>query len=117
MEHRGRAYHVPTADDLSEDPDEESGPPWGGLSMRHIVARGHETVDHRKSRRDDLPLDDSRNLSPDLGYNDHFVSYRQEHSYGGSSSGTATAEEPYPEDEVYLYGYGFDQTGAAHQQG
>jgi hypothetical protein len=39
----GSAYHIPDPEDFSllDDGSELSGLPWGGLSMRHVVTRGH----------------------------------------------------------------------------
>ncbi|KAK4240466.1 hypothetical protein C8A03DRAFT_13205 [Achaetomium macrosporum] len=42
----GSAYHIPDPDDFSllDDSGDLSGLPWGGISMRHVVTRGHASA-------------------------------------------------------------------------
>ncbi|KAL2152489.1 hypothetical protein VTH82DRAFT_5673 [Thermothelomyces myriococcoides] len=41
----GSIYHIPDPDDFSlDDGGDLSGLPWGGLNMRHVVARGHASA-------------------------------------------------------------------------
>ena len=44
QQYAGSAYQVPAADDISFDDADLSGLPWGGLNMRHVVARGHASA-------------------------------------------------------------------------
>lgn len=41
QQYAGSTYHIPAADDLMVDDGDLSGLPWGGINMRHVVARGH----------------------------------------------------------------------------
>lgn len=111
QEHAGRSYHIPTAVDLGEEPEGDPGLPWGGISMKHVVARGHEAESRRSSGRGDYMRDDSRTLSPDLGYTNQFANYRQPPSYGSSGG-----DDPYPEEDLYYYDYDYDQAGNPQQK-
>ena len=44
QQYAGSAYHIPDPDDLVLDDGELSGLPWGGINMRHVVARGHASA-------------------------------------------------------------------------
>ncbi|EAQ85954.1 hypothetical protein CHGG_07207 [Chaetomium globosum CBS 148.51] len=45
QQYAGSAYHIPDAEDLTfDDGGDLSGLPWGGLNMRHVVARGHAST-------------------------------------------------------------------------
>ncbi|KAL2025047.1 hypothetical protein VTK56DRAFT_49 [Thermocarpiscus australiensis] len=44
QQYAGSAYHIPEPDDLLSDDGDLSGLPWGGISMRHVVARGHASA-------------------------------------------------------------------------
>ncbi|POS69048.1 hypothetical protein DHEL01_v212558 [Diaporthe helianthi] len=55
----GSAYQVPVPEDFmspegGEGGDCLSGVPWGGLSIQHMVAMGHESESRRGSRRGGL---------------------------------------------------------------
>lgn len=58
QEHAASSYQVPGPYDLGVD-DELSGVPWGGPSLRFVVAKGHESISNSGSRRasDYLPDD------------------------------------------------------------
>ncbi|KAL2162694.1 hypothetical protein VTH06DRAFT_6530 [Thermothelomyces fergusii] len=41
----GSVYHIPDPEDFSlDDGGDLSGLPWGGINMRHVVARGHASA-------------------------------------------------------------------------
>ncbi|KAK4250666.1 hypothetical protein C7999DRAFT_11564 [Corynascus novoguineensis] len=45
QQYAGSAYHIPDPEDFSfDDGGDLSGLPWGGLNMRHVVARGHASA-------------------------------------------------------------------------
>ncbi|CAJ2508692.1 Uu.00g137180.m01.CDS01 [Anthostomella pinea] len=81
QEYAGSSYHVPDVTDLgTADDDELSGLSWGGISMRHVVARGHESESRRGSGRDDYPRDEARYQASSSGY----YTQQQQHQTGGS---------------------------------
>ncbi|KAL2760588.1 hypothetical protein ACRALDRAFT_1059628 [Sodiomyces alcalophilus JCM 7366] len=96
----GRAYQTPSATDLGPDQD-ESGLPWGGISIKHVVSRGHE-YEGRRSSRGDYVWDDTRTQNP---YNAGACpggAYPQPLSYGSSGG-----DDMYYEDESqYPYNLG-----------
>ncbi|XXH00299.1 telomere length regulation protein [Hypoxylon texense] len=50
LEHADSSYRLPTTDELAEEEDASlSGLPWGSLSMKHVLARGHETESRKSS--------------------------------------------------------------------
>ncbi|KAK3997480.1 hypothetical protein QBC44DRAFT_364283 [Cladorrhinum sp. PSN332] len=45
QQYAGSSYHIAGADELAlDDGGDLSGLPWGGLNMRHVVARGHASA-------------------------------------------------------------------------
>ncbi|KAK4230357.1 hypothetical protein QBC38DRAFT_40330 [Podospora fimiseda] len=45
QQHAGSSYHIAGPDELQlDDGGDLSGLPWGGLNMRHVVARGHASA-------------------------------------------------------------------------
>ncbi|KAK4148143.1 uncharacterized protein C8A04DRAFT_23940 [Dichotomopilus funicola] len=45
QQHAGSSYHIPDPEDFTlDDGGDLSGLPWGGLSMRHVVTRGHASA-------------------------------------------------------------------------
>ncbi|KAL2130804.1 hypothetical protein VTI74DRAFT_5932 [Chaetomium olivicolor] len=45
QQYAGSAYHIPDPDDFTlDDGGDLSGLPWGGINMRHVVARGHASA-------------------------------------------------------------------------
>ncbi len=45
QQYAGSAYHIPDPEDFTlDDGGDLSGLPWGGLNMRHVVARGHASA-------------------------------------------------------------------------
>ncbi|KAI4868335.1 hypothetical protein F4820DRAFT_137148 [Hypoxylon rubiginosum] len=50
LEHADSSYRLPSTDELAADEDLSlSGLPWGSLSMKHVLARGHETESRKGS--------------------------------------------------------------------
>ncbi|ROT43118.1 hypothetical protein SODALDRAFT_375336 [Sodiomyces alkalinus F11] len=97
----GQAYYTPSTTDLGPD-QEESGLPWGGISMRHVVSRGHE-YESRRSSKGDCVRDDMRMLSPYSTGAYAGNAYPQPPGYASSG-----AEEIFYEGESQ-YPYDFDQ--------
>ncbi|KAK4044747.1 hypothetical protein C8A01DRAFT_42369 [Parachaetomium inaequale] len=44
QQYAGSAYTIPDPEDFTLDDSDLSGLPWGGLNMRHVVARGHASA-------------------------------------------------------------------------
>ncbi|KAL2259409.1 hypothetical protein VTK26DRAFT_6925 [Humicola hyalothermophila] len=44
QQYAGCAYHIPDPEDITFDDCDLSGLPWGGINMRHVVARGHASA-------------------------------------------------------------------------
>ncbi|KAK8067159.1 basic-leucine zipper (bZIP) transcription factor [Apiospora hydei] len=121
-EHAGGSYQIHDSTDLTDD-EEVSGLPWGGISMRHVVARGHES----ESRRSGSGPDDqhqhhynhARGGSSDDGHSGQQQFYGSSpttmvygddtaaaQSYGGSfdgSSGAAAVGDDFFDDSAYYY--------------
>ncbi|KAK8032492.1 hypothetical protein PG990_002226 [Apiospora arundinis] len=105
QEHAGGSYHIHDSTDLTAD-EEVSGLPWGGISMRHVVARGHES----ESRRSGSAPDDH-----------HY--HHQRHSHDGSGGDETSGYQQYYSSPTMAYGddatatqgYGgsFDSSGGA----
>ncbi|KAK4104909.1 hypothetical protein N658DRAFT_493013 [Parathielavia hyrcaniae] len=91
QQYAGSAYQIPDPDDFALDDGGSnlSGLPWGGISMRHVVARGHA----------------SASASP------HTHSHHSGHSghTGGSSLSAMHTPGPAPVDQALYqmnpYGY------------
>ncbi|EGS18146.1 uncharacterized protein CTHT_0061610 [Thermochaetoides thermophila DSM 1495] len=54
-------YHIPEPEDLAFEDTDLAGLPWGGLSIRHVVARGHAeastgTLSHHSGHSDTLSV-------------------------------------------------------------
>ncbi|KAI0840231.1 hypothetical protein F5Y06DRAFT_251684 [Hypoxylon sp. FL0890] len=48
LEHADSSYRLPSLDEIAADEGMDlSGLPWGSLSMRHVLAMGHETESRR----------------------------------------------------------------------
>ena len=105
--HAGHAYHTPEPGEMGTD-DELSGLPWGSLSLKHVVSRGHakEESSRRGSRRDDgrshyggSPVyENQEQVSPVYGDRDAY--YEPEETYY-ADPGEGTDERGY-----YDYGSG-----------
>lgn len=72
----GSSYQVPVPEDFmssegGEYGDYLSGVPWGGVSIQHMVAMGHESESRRGSRRGG-------------GLSDHQHQQQQQYDYGAS---------------------------------
>lgn len=89
QQYAGSTYHIPAPDDILADDGDLSGLPWGGINMRHVVARGHASAS----------------------------SHHSHHSGGSgarrSSSGTTT-RPPAPADVVDHALYNMNPYGYAH---
>ncbi|KAK8135236.1 hypothetical protein PG984_003176 [Apiospora sp. TS-2023a] len=107
-EHAGGSYQIHDSSDLTGD-EEVSGLPWGGLSMRHVVARGHES----ESRRSGSGHEDQhyhRHARGDSGDDGH--SGQQQQLY--SSSPTMVYGDDTAATTTQGYGASFDSSGGAY---
>ncbi|KAI1824667.1 hypothetical protein F4861DRAFT_249187 [Xylaria intraflava] len=101
QENAGSSYHVPNADELGPDDEELSGLPWGGVSMRHVVARGHESESQRGSARENNTYGGAQNYNSYSGY---YTSPQQQQTASGSSG-----DDHYQDDQqTYYYDYDYD---------
>jgi hypothetical protein len=118
----GSAYHIPDPDDfsLADDSGDLSGLPWGGISMRHVVSRGHASASagqHTHSHHSGTnvstpgpavgPVDQALyNMNPYGGYP---VQDSSMSGGGGGGVGDVYYDSPYAGGY-----YDFDPTGAHH---
>ncbi|KAK7954866.1 hypothetical protein PG988_015560 [Apiospora saccharicola] len=95
-EHAGGSYQIHDSSDLTGD-EEVSGLPWGGLSMRHVVARGHESESRRSGS----------------GHEDQ---HYHRHARGGSGDGGHSGQQQqlYSSSPTMVYG---DDTAGTTTQG
>ena len=140
QEHAGRSYRVPDGDSLGDDDGDLSGLPWGGINMRHVVVRGHES--ERGSGRDDsygiqdpaaaaaqyqyLNQDQYQNQysgggDAGLGYYQQYQQQQQQHDTPGYSSTADSSgiDDGYLDDSQppYPYYYPIDpNAGDGHLQ-
>ncbi|KAK4164912.1 hypothetical protein QBC43DRAFT_352624 [Cladorrhinum sp. PSN259] len=93
QQYAGSSYHIAGPDELAfDDGGDLSGLPWGGLNMRHVVARGHASA------------------SASAG-SDHYAQYQQYHQQPHSNQqqqGTAAMYSMNP----YTSGGYLDHTAA-----
>lgn len=111
QEHAGSSYRVPDPRELGPDNDELSGLPWGGVSMRHVVARGHESETRRGSARDTQTQDNAQYYNTYSGYHTSSSQKQQTASWGsrGSSGGDDRyPDDRYQDDQQYYYDYDND---------
>ncbi|KAK1995786.1 hypothetical protein LX36DRAFT_148656 [Colletotrichum falcatum] len=100
------AYTV--ASPSAEAAEGESGLPWGGINLNHIIAQGHEHESRRGSGRDDYYVQGEPHYA--AGYTASYTGgYNQPASYGSSGG------------EDYYYGgespffFDYDQSGDMDQ--
>lgn len=106
QENAGSSYRVPDARELGPDNDELSGLPWGGVSMRHVVARGHESETRRGSARDNQTQDNAQYYNTLSGY--HTSSSQQQQTASWGSRGSSGGDDRYQDDQQYYYDYDND---------
>ncbi|CAK7197684.1 hypothetical protein SEUCBS139899_000332 [Sporothrix eucalyptigena] len=128
QEHAASSYQVPGPEDLGID-DQLSGVPWGGPSMRFMVAKGHESLGSGSGSH-------HSNGSQRGGYyfDDTATVYAHGSSGGSSSAGStvtsavtsadamagfvaSTPTNPYyymADDGAQAYSYGGSVTGGSH---
>ncbi|KAI1852399.1 hypothetical protein JX265_003833 [Neoarthrinium moseri] len=104
----GSSYQVASSDDYLQE-EECSGLPWGSFSMRHVVARGHESESRRGSGRDEHARDASSQVYGQYGGYDTHRSY----SYGSYSHGShgSNSGGDFFDDNTYYYP-DYDNTGS-----
>ncbi|KAI1636434.1 hypothetical protein F4809DRAFT_650564 [Biscogniauxia mediterranea] len=94
QENAGSSYHIPNADDLGNEDGDPTGLPWGSISMRHVVARGHESEGRRSSGRDDYTQDGAQ-------YYSSYYAHQQPQtagSYGSHDSSGGGGDDQYYDD-------------------
>ncbi|KAL7625424.1 hypothetical protein AAE478_004644 [Parahypoxylon ruwenzoriense] len=125
IEHAGSSYRLPSSDELAADDEPElSGLPWGTFSMRHVLARGHETESRRSSGKsgdysgggghDDAPqfYDATPSSSSPSDHYHHQYQYQQQYQQHqtvnyGSSTNSSGGDDCYF-DDLSPYYYDFD---------
>ncbi|KAJ8120886.1 hypothetical protein ONZ43_g2523 [Nemania bipapillata] len=105
QENAGSSYRVPEPGELGPDDDELSGLPWGGVSMRHVVARGHESESRRGSARDNHTNDNAQYYNTYSGY--YTSSSQQQQTTSWGSRGSSGGDDRYQDDQQY-YNYDYD---------
>ncbi|OLN84479.1 hypothetical protein CCHL11_08199 [Colletotrichum chlorophyti] len=73
-------YTIASPSDLGPG-EEEAGPPWGSISFKHVVTRGHEHESRRGSGRDDYAREESQYAN---SYGNDYTTGYQAPSYGSS---------------------------------
>jgi hypothetical protein len=122
QQYAGSSYHVPDPSELL-DADDCSGLPWGSISMRHVVARGHESESrrggaggsgsHRNNDDDDSYM--VMTLPPSGGNDDgsYGGGYYGGGSYSGGSSSTTTYDAYPTITSMRSYSYGSHDSNSA----
>ncbi|KAI0544104.1 hypothetical protein F4679DRAFT_60063 [Xylaria curta] len=105
QENAGSSYRVPDAGELAPDDDDLSGLPWGGVSMRHVVARGNESETRRGSARDNQ-TQDPQYYNTHTGY--YTSSSQQQQTASWGSHGSSGGDDRYQDDQQYYYDYEYD---------
>ncbi|KAI0446573.1 hypothetical protein F4803DRAFT_472831 [Xylaria telfairii] len=105
QENAGSSYRVPDAGELGPDDDDLSGLPWGGVSMRHVVARGHESETRRGSARDNQ-THDPQYYNTYSGY--YTSSSQQQQTASWGSHGSSGGDDRHQDDQQYYYDYDYD---------
>ncbi|KAI1738554.1 hypothetical protein F4680DRAFT_184453 [Xylaria scruposa] len=107
QENAGSSYRVPDAGELGPDDDDLSGLPWGGVSMRHVVARGHESETRRGSgSARDNQAQDPQYYNTHTGY--YTSSSQQQQTASWGSHGSSGGDDRYQDDQQYYYDYEYD---------
>ncbi|GAP89164.1 putative basic leucine zipper transcription factor domain-containing [Rosellinia necatrix] len=105
QENAGSSYRVPDAGQLGPD-HELSGLPWGGVSMRHVVARGHESETRRGSARDNYTHDNAQYYNTYSSY--YASSSQQPQTASWGSHGSSGGDDQHQDDPQLIYDYGYD---------
>ncbi|KAI1758892.1 hypothetical protein GGR53DRAFT_193171 [Hypoxylon sp. FL1150] len=118
LEHATSSYRLPSTDELAMDEDPSlSGLPWGSLSMKHVLARGHETESRRSSANGSGNGGDysaNGDTSQYYATSDPYLP-RQTACYGGNV--TSSGEDEFSYQDMSYY-YDLDPSGGhgSHQQ-
>ncbi|KAK6077343.1 hypothetical protein SCUP234_06755 [Seiridium cupressi] len=103
----GSSYTVPSSEELLDDEGNCSGLPWGSISMRHVVSRGHESQSRRDggSGHDDYAHGDDV-YGQHVGYNTNQTSpsYQSYGSHDNSSGGGGD----FFDDNAFYYNTDYD---------
>ncbi|KAK3944165.1 hypothetical protein QBC46DRAFT_337896 [Diplogelasinospora grovesii] len=79
QQYAGSSYHIPGPDEITNDGADLSGLPWGSLSMRHVVARGHASASQQgnnsSSRRESSDPSAASPSRPDLDTSSYPAAY------------------------------------------
>ncbi|KAI1075209.1 hypothetical protein F5B20DRAFT_585428 [Whalleya microplaca] len=114
QEYADSSYRVAHSDELDADQTDVSGLPWGSISMRHVVARGHESESRRGSRRDDYTQDDSAQYYAQSDY------YQQQQTDSYGSRDSSGGDDQYYEDQssssYYYYDYDHSSGDGSYQR-
>lgn len=94
----GSSYQVPVPEDFmspeggGEYGDYLSGVPWGGVSIQHMVAMGHESESRRGSRRGGLS-DQQQQYDYSAFYDPQLYDAQLGGGYGGGGGGAGAAAD------------------------
>lgn len=120
QQYAGAAYHIPDPEDFTlDDGGDLSGLPWGGLNMRHVVARGHasgSTGHHTHSHHSGHTTSSGAIPTPGPGPVDQALYHMDPYGYAahpgggvlvGDGSSVGGGGDVYGYDSPYGY-YDFD---------
>ncbi|KAH6689546.1 hypothetical protein F5X68DRAFT_73457 [Plectosphaerella plurivora] len=111
LENAENIYRITKPEDL---PEEQEDQPWGTLSWKAILARGHEAEGRRSSGQGGEYLRDERTLSPGGRYAAYPIS--QQPPSHGSSGGGEGPSSMFDGPSPFFYDYEYDQSGDPTQQ-
>ncbi|RYP77072.1 hypothetical protein DL771_001362 [Monosporascus sp. 5C6A] len=108
QEHAGSSYRIPDPSELEAEDADLPGLPWGGINVRHVVARGRENHESRRgSARDDYSQDDAHyhhsQYGSGRGGHDYQQYTHQTPSYG--SRGSSGGDDRYYDDPLSSTSY------------
>ncbi|KAI1391187.1 uncharacterized protein F4822DRAFT_177042 [Hypoxylon trugodes] len=123
LELANSSYRLPSSDEIAADDGTDlSGLPWGSLSMRHVLARGHETESRRSGGSggggDNNTLQDEASPQQQQQHPYYAMSspYQQQQYQNTAGYGSAT-NSPQAEDfafqDVSPYYFDYNQAGGS----
>lgn len=119
VEHADSSYRLPSSDELVASEDKDlSGLPWGSISMKHVLAMGHETESRRSS------ANESGHGGDHNGYGDapqHYATSSpfqpyQTTSYGSSTNSSGGDDYSYQDLSPYYYDFDPNNGHGSHHQ-
>ncbi|KAI1377397.1 hypothetical protein F4677DRAFT_56309 [Hypoxylon crocopeplum] len=111
LENAGSSYRLPSSDEIAGDDGLDlSGLPWGSLSMKHVIARGHETESRRSGgsggdHTQDYTQDDTQQYYATSATSSP---YQQHQTVNFGSSTHSSGGDDYSYQDMSSYYYDFD---------